>query len=319
MCSVSLKHRAYPGAIKVKTEVVMFGKRSDGKQAVNIDPIMRITGTIMQHRYDTMINYLLEADCAGIDNFIEAEREKGESFSYMHVVVAAIVRTLAERPQLNRFIMNTRVFDRNKICISMTIKKFLRDDADEAVIKMEFDGSENIYGIKELLDNAVRENQKSDAGNGTEKTARMLLHCPPFLLKLIMKTAMFLDRHGMLPKKLIRVSPFHSSCYFTNLKSISTGYVYHHLYDFGTVGMFVALGKEVIKPVSDIQTDGIRNAKILQLGITLDERICDGLYFAKSLKIIKSHLTDPGNLRYDFAVEKPLTKKEQRRARRKQR
>ena len=117
----------------------------------------------------------------------------------------------------------------------------------------------------------------------------------------------------MLPKKLIKVSPFHSSCYFTNLKSISTGYVYHHLYDFGTVGMFVALGKEVIKPVADKETDGVRNAKILQLGMTLDERICDGLYYAKSLKILKSHLINPESLKTGYEIEKPLTKKGKKR------
>ncbi len=281
----------------------MFGRRSDGKQAKNIDPIMRITGTIMQHRYDAMINHLLEVDCAGIDKFIEEERGNGVSLSYMDVVIAAIVRTLAERPQLNRFVMNTRVFDRKGIYISMTIKKTLRDGADEAVLKFKFDGSESIYDIKERIDNAVRENQKTDASNGTEKTARMLLHCPPFLLKFVMRMIMFLDRHGMLPKKLINVSPFHSSCYFTNLKSISTGYVFHHLYDFGTVGMFVALGKEVTKPVADLQTDGTRNAKTLQLGITLDERICDGLYYAKSLKVLKANLLEPSKLKTPLELE----------------
>ena len=65
----------------------MFGRRSDGKQAKNIDPIMRITGTIMQHRYDAMINHLLEVDCAGIDKFIEEERGNGVSLSYMDVVI----------------------------------------------------------------------------------------------------------------------------------------------------------------------------------------------------------------------------------------
>ena len=290
----------------------MFGKRSDGKQSKNIDPIMRFTGTIMQHRYDAMVNHLFEVKCSGIDNFIAEEREKGNNFTYMDVVIAAIVRTCAERPELNRFIMNTRVFDRNKICISLTIKKFLRDG--EATIKLEFDGSENIYQIKEQIESAVRANSGVDSNNDTEKTARLLLHCPPFLLKLIMRTAMFLDRHGILPKKIIKVSPFHASCYFTNLKSISTRYVYHHLYDFGTVGMFVAMGKEVTKPVSVEGTDEVKNEKVLQLGITLDERICDGLYYAKSLKLLKSVLLNPELMRTGFKIEKPLTKKELKKA-----
>lgn len=290
----------------------MFGRRSDGIKSTDIDPIMRFTGTIMQHRYDAMVNHLFEAECKEIDEFIARERENGVNFSYMDVVIAALVRTIAERPELNRFIMNTRVFDRNKIFVSLTIKKLLKDGADEATIKLEFDGSETIYRVKEQIDKAVKENQGTDASNGTEKTARMLLHCPPFLLKLIMRTAMFLDRHGMLPKKLIKVSPFHATCYFTNLKSISTRYVYHHLYDFGTVGMFVALGKEVVKPVAE--GDGVRNAKILQLGFTLDERICDGLYYARSLKFLKRHLQNPDELKEGYTPVKPLTKKQAKRA-----
>lgn len=292
----------------------MFGKRSDGKKAVGIDPIMRIMGTIMQHRYDAMVNHLIEIECDGLDKFIDDESKRGHNFSYMDIVIAALVRTYAERPALNRFVMNTRVFDKNKISISITIKKSLRDGADEAAIKLEFDGSESIYDVKEQIDRIVRENKGVETSNGAEKVSRMLLRCPPFLLKFIMRTLIFSDKHGMLPKKLIKVSPFHSSAYLTNLKSISTPYVYHHLYDFGTVGLFVALGKEVVKPVSDAKNNTVRNAKMLQLGITLDERICDGLYYARSLKMMKSHVSNPETLKEKYELQKPLTKKEQKKA-----
>ncbi len=289
----------------------MFGKRSDGKVVKKGDPILRITSAIMKHRYDAMVNYLLEVDCESLDKFIVQERENGVNFTYMDIAMAAVVRMYAERPELNRFTMNTRIYDRKGIFISLTVKKSLREGADETTIKLEFDGSENIYQIKEKIDNEIKKNKGNDKVNNTDKTAKLLMALPPFLLKTAVKLIMFLDRHGMIPKKLIKLSPFHASCYFTNMKSISTEYVYHHLYDFGTVGMFAGMGKEVIKPVADKDGIGMHNAKILQIGVTIDERICDGLYYARSIKRIKSHLLDIDSLKQNYELPSaPVSEKQ---------
>ena len=122
----------------------MFGRRSDGKLVKGGDPMLRITSAIMKHRYDAMVNYLIEIDCESLDNFIVRERENGFHFSYMDIAMAAIVRMYAERPELNRFTMNTRIYDRNGIYICLTVKKSLREGADETTVKIGFDGSENI-------------------------------------------------------------------------------------------------------------------------------------------------------------------------------
>lgn len=289
----------------------MFGKRSDGKVAKNIDPMLRITSVIMPHRYDAMVNYLLEIRCDEMDKFIREELEKGNEFTYMHIVIAAIVRMYAERPALNRFTMNTRIYDRKGIFVAFTIKKSLRDGADETTIKLEFDGTENIYQIKEKIDAEIMKNKGNDKQNGTDKTAKLLLKCPPCLLKMIMGIVRFMDRHGMLPKKLIKLSPFHTSCYLTNMKSISTEYVYHHLYDFGTTGMFAGMGKEIVKPVVSEDGQTIEKAKVLQIGVVIDERICDGLYYARSIKRIKNHLMYIDSLKQNYVLPtKPLSKKQ---------
>lgn len=289
----------------------MFGKRSDGKVAKNIDPILRVTSVIMPHRYDAMVNYLLEIRCEEMDKFIKEEREKGNEFTYMHIVIAAIVRMYAERPALNRFTMNTRIYDRKGIFVAFTVKKSLRDGADETTIKLEFDGTENIYQIKEKIDAEILKNKGNDKQNSTDKTAKWLMKCPPFLLKLVMRFIRFLDRHGMIPKKLIKISPFHTSCFLTNMKSISTEYVYHHLYDFGTTGMFAGMGKELVKPVASEDGQSMELAKVLQIGVVIDERICDGLYYARSIKRIKNHLMYVESLKQNYKLPpKPLTKRQ---------
>jgi len=280
----------------------MFGKRSDGSLVKGGDPILRITSAIMKHRYDAMVNYLLEVDCANLDEFILKEREKGYNFNYMDIAMAAIVRMYAERPELNRFTMNTRIYDRKGIYICLTVKKSLREGADETTIKLAFDGTENIYEIKEQIDKQIRANKGTDKENSTDRTAKFLMSLPPFVLKGAVGLIKFMDRHGLVPKSLINLSPFHASCFLTNMKSISTEYVFHHLYDFGTVGMFVGMGKEIIKPIADPDGKGYHNAKILQFGITIDERICDGLYYARSIKRIKSHLINIDSLRQNYEI-----------------
>lgn len=291
----------------------MFGKRSDGKVAKNIDPILRATSAIMPHRYDAMVNYLLEIRCDDLDRFIAEELKKGNEFSYMHIVIAAIVRMYAERPALNRFTMNTRIYDRKGIFVCYAVKKSLRDGADETTVKLEFDGTENIYEIKEKIDESIKANKGADKKNDTDKFAGFLMKCPPFLLKMAMGFVRFLDRHGMLPKSLIKISPFHTSCFLTNMKSISTEYVYHHLYDLGTTGMFAGMGKEVTRPVVAEDGKSVEIAKILQIGVVIDERICDGLYYARSIKRIKTHLLNVDSLKEHYVYPpKELTKKEKK-------
>lgn len=292
----------------------MFGKRSDGELVKGGDPILRVTSAIMKYRYDAMVNYLLEVECDEIDKFIAKQlAENGISFSYMDIAIAAIVRMYAERPELNRFTMNTRIYDRKGIYISLTVKKSLRDGCDETTVKLHFDGTENIYQVKEKIDREIALNKGNDKTNSTDKTAKLLLKLPPFILKFAVKFLMFLDRHGMLPKKIIKLSPFHSSCFFTNMKSISTEYVFHHIYDLGTVGMFAGMGKEVVKPVANKDGEGTYNAKILQFGITIDERICDGLYYARSIKKIKYYLKNLSILEQNYQLPpKPLTKRQRK-------
>ncbi|MBQ0017394.1 MAG: 2-oxoglutarate dehydrogenase [Clostridiales bacterium] len=291
----------------------MFGHRSDGKVVKDIDPMLRVTSAVMPHRYDAMVNYLLEARCDNIDKFIQEEAEKGNKFSYMHICIAAIVRMYAERPGLNRFTMNTRIYERNCIQVSFTVKKALRDGSDETTVKLDFDGTENIYDVKKKIDDAVFANKGEEKTNGTDKFANALISCPPFILKFAMWLIRFLDRHGMVPKWVLKLSPFHTSCFLTNMKSISTNYVYHHLYDMGTTGMFAGLGKEILRPVVADDGKTIEVAKVMQVGVVIDERICDGLYYAKSIKLIKKHLLDPFELKEKYVLPpKKLTPKEQK-------
>jgi len=170
----------------------------------------------------------------------------------------------------------------------------LLDTADETTIKLTFDGTENIFEVKQKIDDAVMENARESAVNGTDKLAKLLTVVPNGMIKIAVGFLMWLDKHGMLSKNILEVSPFHTSLFLTNMKSIKMGYVYHHCYNFGTTSIFVSMGKENYQPIvldADENTFGV--AKIMKVGMVIDERICDGLYNSNSLREFKKYMEDP--------------------------
>ena len=281
----------------------MFKRRSDGVFETTADPILGMTAHIMPHRYDAMVNFLLVARCENLDQYIKKiHEEKGIHLSYMDVLIAGIVRMYAQKPLLNRFVMNGRIFRHNEICISFAVKKQLTEDAPETTVKLKFTGEEDIFTIKQMIDKEVLGNKGEGKENDTDNTAKILKKIPNWLLKFAVNVLKWMDRHNCMPKKIIEVSPFHTSCFLTNMKSISTDYVYHHLYDFGTTSMFVGLGKEHMEPVVNEQTKELESGKVLRLGIVIDERICDGFYYAKSIKLIKKLLQNPELLEEKYVI-----------------
>ena len=274
----------------------MFGRRSDGKKIKNIEPFQKIIPHIMKTRSDSQNTFTHYTDCAVLDEFIARNREEnGVSISYFHIVIAAMVRLLAERPQINRFVMNGRIYRRNDIQISFAVKKALRDDAVGTTIKLTFRGDENIYEVKRAVDEAIVENATLKSNNDTDKTAKVLTNMPNAFIKMGVGLIKFLDKHGMCSKKVLKASPFHTSCFITNMKSIKTDFIYHHLYDFGTTGIFIAIGKEELKPVAE-RDGSITARKLMGIGIVTDERFCDGFYYANSLRKLRSYLENPSVL-----------------------
>ncbi|MDY0138637.1 MAG: 2-oxo acid dehydrogenase subunit E2 [Candidatus Izemoplasmatales bacterium] len=272
----------------------MFGRRCDGKKVRNIDPFMRIVPHIMYDRNDAMVMQFQEIDCENLDKYIFDKRKKeGLRLTYMDVVMASFVRVLSIRPKLNRFIMNGRIYKRNNIQISLSVKKKLIDQAEETTIKMSFDGTESINDIMDKIHQTVKENQ-GEIHNDTDHIAKILTRTPNFLIKASVRFLMWMDKHGMLSKKIIDVSPFHTSIFVTNLKSIKMEAVLHHIYNFGTTGIFVSMGKETWEPkVINQETKEIAARKIMKMGIVIDERICDGLYNSLSLREFKKIMENP--------------------------
>lgn len=269
----------------------MFGYRSDGKKLKDIPPFFKIIPQIMKTRSDSQVYYTYDMPIKEMDKYIDKKAEENVKISYMDIIYSALVRLMAERPSLNRFVMNGRTYARNEILISLAIKKNLTDEGEETTIKLPFVGNENIFEIKEKLSNAINENKNIEIDNETDMLATALSIIPNFLLKFAINIIIFLDKHGMLPKAIIKASPFHTSAFLTNVASLGIDAVYHHLYDFGTTGIFLAMGKKKKSYIYD--DDTFKEEKCISLAFVCDERICDGYYFANSVKLFNKYLKKP--------------------------
>lgn len=279
-------------------------KRKDAFLVKDVDGTFSVVMAIMPRRYDATNYTFLDIDCEPIDRYIAKKRADGEKYNYMHIMIAAVVRTFAMRPRLNRYTMNCRLYERYRVTVSFTIKQALKDDAEEITIKHTFIGNETIQEIRDTLENIIQSNIAS-AGkiNASQRKANSIGGMPVFGAKLLVGTLRRLDRVNLMPQAFEKISPFHTSFFITNLKSIKTETVVHHCYDFGTTSIFIAMGKEKMKAMVD-ENHNVVAKKILTLGISADERICDGLYFGKSFHLAKRLLANPENLEEEYRDEK---------------
>lgn len=289
----------------------MFGRRADGVKVKNLEIIEKAGPYFMPQRIDACNLYNQPINCEKLDAFIlEEKKRSGIHYSYTEILMAACVRMLYEKPKTNRFINNCVIYQRKWICICMNIKKNLRDEnSDEVTMKLHFTGRESLFEVKQKLNNEIEKALADTAGeHKTTKTAGALNKLPGWLFKFAMFMFRFLDKHNMLPKCLIEASPFHTSLYLTELRSIKLDKIYHHLYNFGNTTIFAALGKAIYTPVAD-RSGEIKVEKRMNLGLTLDERVADGLYYGNSVRLLMKYCENP-ELMLEALPEPELTGKE---------
>jgi DNA-binding HxlR family transcriptional regulator len=270
---------------------VIFVRRSDGRQIKSIGPFVKMIPYIMNRRSDAQIFIKQDICTDKIDEYLHEKRKQNLKISYMHLFIAIYVRVIAERPQLNRFVMNSQIYARDGIFVSMAVKPVLRDEGEETTVKFAFTGQENIFETVKIINQKISEISTADSQIEMDRIISDIMSMPGITKRMMTGILKSMDRHNFMPRKIIDVSPFHTTMFFSYLKSIKMDYVYHHLYDFGTTGIFVALGK--IKKMPLVENDAVVVRNCIEIGYTFDERISDGLYFVNSLKLVEKYLEDP--------------------------
>lgn len=274
-----------------------WGDRNDGRRLRSLSPIFAVSPYIMVTR-NTSQNFLRDKmECSALDEYIRRKRQEGlQGFGMLHVVLAAYARCVAQYPGVNRFVSGQHVFSRSEIEVSLTIKPEMKAESPDTVIKIYLLPTDTAADVYRKIQEKVEEVKAAPADNTNfDNLAKAFNLVPGPLLKFVVWLLKFLDYFGCLPRALTRLSPFHGSLYITSMASLGIPPIYHHLYDFGNVPVFVSLGKKY--RVNELEQDGtVAARKYIDYTFVTDERICDGFYFASVLRYFRGILQDPACL-----------------------
>ena len=265
-------------------------RRRDGRRVkvTEVDPTYMVACHVMADRVDAQNMITVHIPIDPMSRYIREKQKEGITVSHLGLVIAAYVRTCAEFKKLNYFVVNKNIYFRNELTVGMVVLK--PGDTDGTMNKMHLAFTDTIFDIQRKMEEYIEQNRGEGETNSTDKMVTKLLGFPG-LLRIGVKIFKWMDKHGMLPKKIIDASPFHCSMSISNLASIRTNHIYHHCYNFGTTSMFITMGNLVEVPKR--RFDGIEMEKCLPLGITMDERICSGSYFAAAFQKMRLYLTNP--------------------------
>ncbi len=277
-----------------------LGDRKDGALVRDLDAMHFVTPLLYPNRCDNEAYISERVDLTAINAFL-ARKNAGETefpYTMFHVILAALVKTITLRPKLNRFIQNKNMYQRNEVSASFVVKKQFSDRGEEALAFIHAKDEDTVDTIHENIRGQVmfcRSEQKDRSTDSMEFFTKL----PRFVSKTAVHFVTFLDRHGWVPNVLIATDPYYASVVISNLGSIKLHSGYHHLTNWGTCSLFCIIGEKGMNPV--YAPDGTFEMKeTLDLGLTIDERLADGYYYSKSVRLLKHLLEHPELL------EKPM-------------
>ena len=264
--------------------------RRDGKK-IKVESVeYAITPHVMSERNDALNLIEVDIPAEPIQNYLNAKRKEGIKLSHLAVIIAAYTRMIGQFPQINRFIVNKNVYARNEFNVAMVVLKAGQMD-NGTMSKVNFDPEDTIFEVNEKITAYIDTNKNAESENSTDKLAKTLLSIPG-LLRIGVNALKWMDKHGLLPRSIIDASPFHSSLTISNLASIRTNHIFHHIYNFGTTGVLITMGNS--REVPKRRLDGeIEFEKCIPFGVVMDERICSGSYFAMAFRQFRKYLKNP--------------------------
>ncbi|MDD4991059.1 MAG: 2-oxo acid dehydrogenase subunit E2 [Paludibacter sp.] len=272
-----------------------FGDRYDGWRVRKVDAVFSVIPYFLRTRMDAQNFFEEKVDIDHIEEFIKEHKEDIPDLSIMHIIMASLVRLISQRLHLNRYVIWNKIFARNHVNFSIAVKRSLSDEGEETLIKPYFLPTDTLQDIVRKTRLEQESNQKVGQQNSSDMISKILGLLPEFLLRFVVFMLLHLDKVGMMPKFINKASPWHSSIFLTNIGSIGVESIYHHLYEFGTCSMFCAMGKKSRRHILDKNGD-FKSRKSIQLKFVLDERICDGFYYASSMRLLNKILMDPAVL-----------------------
>ena len=243
-------------------------------------------------------------DLTNVDKYLEAKNAANPEYKYkfFQFMVAAMLKVLTLRPKMNRFIANMKLYQRNEVNAAFTIKKEFKDESDEALAIINAKPSDTFDSIHDEIYRQVsagRSEKKDTATDAMDSVNKL----PGFLIQLVGVGARFLDKHGWMPKDVAESDPYQHSMVISNLGSIHLHAGYHHLTNWGTTSVFVVVG-EIKKRHLENEDGTTRYVNSVDITLTVDERIADGYYYARSVSLLRKLMECPELL--DQSLDTPV-------------
>ena len=269
------------------------GDRFDARWLRDIDSMHAFMPYTHPNRTDNEAFLSLTIDLTALNEYLAAKNAENPAHRYtlFHVIVAAIARTIAMRPKMNRFMKGFRTYQRDKVTMSFVVKKQFSDEAHEALAFLEFLPEDTMDDVHERSMDEIHA-CRGDAPDNSTATMDKLTKFPRWVLRIVMKILNFLDFHGWVPRSIIKTDPYHATVFLSNLGSIGLKAGYHHLANWATNSIFVTLGEKRKRTFYD-DAGQAYSSEVLDIGITLDERIADGYYYSGTIKLIEQLLQMP--------------------------
>lgn len=277
-----------------------WGDRWDGTLLRDIPSVQFMMPMLYPNRCD---NEAFITECVDLTNamaYLERKNADGPEYRYnlFQLVVAALLKTLTLRPKMNRFIANKSMYQRRELSAAFVVKKLFDDDGAEALAFVHAKESDTLDTVHDSIYRQVSA-CRSDKVDGSTNAMDAVQRLPRAAAKLLVRFMRCLDRHGKVPRSLIVTDPYYASVVLSNLGSIQLHSGYHHLTNWGTNSVFCAIGEKKKRPFYD-QEGGMEMRESVDLGLTIDERIADGYYYAKTVRLLRKLLENPELLERPF-------------------
>ena len=272
-----------------------WGDRRDARWVRDVPGLQTIMGHILPNRTDCEVYMNDKLDVTELLKYLEKKNAEHPEYktTMFHAMVMSVARMVKERPKMNRFIQGRRMYERNEISLAFVAKRRFTDHAEEALMFFTPTDEDTLDTLSYRIVGEVHEMRKSEnSTGGIDAVIDGFAKIPRILLMPIIRIIRWLDFWGVNPKALTDGDPNYSTVFLSNLGSIQGPAVYHHLNNYGSNSIMVTVGtmhkEEVIMP------DGSKQIRdIVEIGATLDERIADGFYFIRSLKLVKHIFAHP--------------------------
>lgn len=281
-----------------------FGDRRDGTLLRNVDSMHFLMPLIYPNRCDNEAFISERIDLTNINKYLEEKNKDNSEYKYnlFQVLVSAVLKTITLRPKMNIFIANKNMYQRNEVSAAFVIKKVFEDNSEEGMAFIHSKESHTIEDVHNDIFRQVHRCRKETKQDSTVEAMELLNKIPRFISKAAVSFICFLDRIGKVPKALVSTDPYYSSVLISNLGSIKLKSGYHHLTNWGTTSVFMVIGEKKIRPFFD-EDGNMTMRDSVDIGLTVDERIADGYYFSKTVKLLKKLLENPELLEKPFGDE----------------